>query len=45
MMQLLARAIAELSELDVALCSHEVFGHRGFVEHAGNSFLKRESNR
>jgi len=36
---------AELSELDVALCSHEVFGHRGFVEHAGNSFLKRESNR
>jgi aryl-alcohol dehydrogenase-like predicted oxidoreductase len=35
----------ELAELDVALCSHEVFGHRGFVEHAGKSFLQSKSNR
>lgn len=36
---------AELAELDAALTSHEVFGHRGFVEHQGTEFLKRESNR
>jgi diketogulonate reductase-like aldo/keto reductase len=36
---------AELVELDAALCSHEVFGHRGFVEHAGHSFLNSKSNR
>ena len=36
---------AELAELDQALCSHEVFGHRGFVEHAGTQFLKSKSNR
>ncbi len=36
---------AELAELDAALCSHEVFGHRGFVEHAGQRFLVSKSNR
>ena len=36
---------SELAELDQALCSHEVFGHRGYVEHAGQSFLKSKSNR
>ena len=35
----------ELAELDAALCSHEVFGHRGYVEHAGHSFLNSKSNR
>ena len=35
----------ELKELDRALCSHEVFGHRGFVEHAGTQFLKSKANR
>ena len=35
----------ELAELDAALCSHEVFGHRGFVEHQNQQFLKGESNR
>ena len=34
-----------LKELDRALCSHQVFGHRGFVEHAGTQFLKSEANR
>lgn len=33
------------AELDAALCSHEVFGHRGFVEHAGQRFLESKSNR
>ena len=35
----------ELAELDAALCSHEVFGHRGFVEHQNQQFLKGRSNR
>jgi aryl-alcohol dehydrogenase-like predicted oxidoreductase len=35
----------QLAELDAALCSHEVFGHRGFVEHQNQQFLKGESNR
>lgn len=36
---------SELAELDAALCLHEVFGHHGFVEHAGHSFLNSKSNR
>ena len=35
----------EHAELDAALCSHEVFGHRGFVEHQNQQFLKGRSNR